>query len=95
MVFHDIHPWRQKRLGTTALSGGEALEVFVQGELTRTKMETLCRWIGEPGGKEATMWVWGKPTTWEEHGLDYQKTPVPGYATNLMWDPMTPFHKMK
>ena len=55
MVFHEIHPWCQKRLGTTALSGGEALEVFVQGELTRTKMETLCRWIGEPGGKEATM----------------------------------------
>lgn len=53
--FHEIHPWCQKRLGTTAGSGGEALEVFVQGELARTNMETLCRWIGEPGGKEATI----------------------------------------
>lgn len=37
----------------------------------------------------------GKANSMEEHGVDYQKTPVPGDATNLTWGPISPFHKMK
>ena len=38
------------------MSGGELLEVCMQGGLfRRTNMEAPCGWMGEPGGREATV----------------------------------------
>ena len=37
----------------------------------------------------------GKASTMERTQADRQQTPVPGSATNSIWDPMTPFYKIK
>lgn len=47
---------RAEGFGLYPISGGELLEVCMQsGLFRRTNMEAPCGWMGEPGGREATV----------------------------------------
>lgn len=41
--------------GLYPVCGGELLEGCMRGRLFRINMEARCRWMGEPGGKEANL----------------------------------------
>lgn len=45
--------------------------------------------------REPTVCAAGKPMPYKEHRTDQKTRLVPGLATHSMWDPTTPFCKMK